>query len=1254
MKKLIIYTLLFSITTTSWSQEKKYLEHFNHYIENPAVFEENQMEGHTPSVPYKDARQALRNKKENAGAFLSLNGSWKFHYAERPENTPENFFFFFFYDNQCDDIKVASNWEMEGFGDPLFRNVTTPFPPNPPYVPDEYNPTGSYRKTFQLPAGWKDKKVFLRMEKTASASFVWINGRQLGYNEGAHEPAEYDITDYLKTGKNTLAVNVLKYADGVYLENQDYWRLSGIFGDVWLYATPQVHIYDWFAMTDLDENYQDAELKLSLDIKNFSNTQQDGYRVRAILYNADQDIVETLQSDKFSMSASAGKKIKLSAKIENPAKWSAEYPNLYRLSFELVNAAGLTEEAIAGRMGFKETEIRNQVFYLNGVPLKLNAINSHMQHPQLGHAMDEETIRKDFELFKRFNINCVRTSHYPPVKKYLELADEYGIHVIDEVGDEAHATEYLSEKPEWEGMYRERARKMVLHDRNHASILFWSAGNESGEGKNICHVIDEGKKWDPTRSWMYGGNAFAHPCEDIIGPRYPTPLVYQLEVGMVSENNDPRPSFMDEYVAITGNGGGGLDGYWEVINRYPRSMGGAIWDFVSPGLEQPVRKLKDASSHNVPAHIMGNAGLAEGKEGKGLHLNGHDQWVEVYRDDALEITGDRLTLALWIYPHNLMYSSGSMLTKGNYQYGLKQDGKDSLEFYLTTREKISLKASLPSEWYNQWHHVAGVYDGKNMSLFIDGKRIASKPASGDVRNLPYPMNIGRNAQLHGQETSVYLCDARIDQAAVFSKAMDVGQIMDPLEETKKAAALWLDFEEEQQEGTFFSYGIGGRTYGSIWPDRQPQPEMWQIKKTGQPVYVNWAEGSQDSLTVWNRHHFTSLDEYQTRWSLQEEGKVIGEGDIQLDVGPMAKKTIKLPCNQPELKPGAEYMLTLGFALKEDRFWAKAGYEVAWEQFTLPWFLPEKKADRSEAESKPVVLEKEDMLVVNGSNFSYSFDQKTGRLSSIRYEGKELISQGPEMNLWRAPLANEQDDWTIYGAQVIHKDPMLGRQIATEWYLMGLNDLQLIPESFHYTQSANTIVIKACNIALFKGYQHSGYRNHYTYTIEASGKLQIEHTLIPQGEVPLWMPRAGTEWIINQSLDKIAWYGRGPQENYPDRKSGYKVGIYTAQANDFFEPYLLPQDCGLRTDTRWVELTDEQGVGLRLFGNKLFNFGAYPHSTENLTRAMYPYQVQSFDGITLNFDYHTSGVGGTAISVLNPYRTLPDRYEFVTTVELINR
>ncbi|MCX5883539.1 MAG: glycoside hydrolase family 2, partial [Deltaproteobacteria bacterium] len=504
--------LLIHVFTTVKAQPSNFLSNPYKYLENVAVFELNQQEGHTVCIPAKNSIEALNLQKSKSENVLMLNGKWKFFFANTPEGTPKDFFLPNYNDKGWSDISVPSNWEMQGFGDPLFRNVQTPFPPNPPHVPREYNPTGSYRKVFNLPANWKGKQIILRLEKTASASFVWINGKEVGYNEGAQEPAEYDVTKYVKSGQNTLAVNVYKYSDGVYLECQDYWRLAGIFDDVWLYATPEVHLFDWYAITDLDDNYKDANLKLQFNVTNQTKAIQKNFKVRTSLLDASNKAIKNISSETFQINPGSKQTIRLSTTVPDPKKWSAEMPNLYHLTMELINGEGQTEEVITGRIGFKETEIRHQVFYLNGKAIKLNGINSHMQHPDSGHAMDEATIRKDFEILKQFNINCVRTSHYPPVSRYLELADEYGLYIIDETGDESHATEFVSKNPAWEPMYRERVRKMVLRDRNHPSILFWSAGNESGEGHNICAVIDEGHKYDSTRFWMYGGNAFSHPC----------------------------------------------------------------------------------------------------------------------------------------------------------------------------------------------------------------------------------------------------------------------------------------------------------------------------------------------------------------------------------------------------------------------------------------------------------------------------------------------------------------------------------------------------------------------------------------------------------------------------------------------------------------------------------------------------------------------------------------------------------------------
>ncbi|MFH0843464.1 MAG: glycoside hydrolase family 2 TIM barrel-domain containing protein [Bacteroidota bacterium] len=1248
MKRLFFFLTLILSCSITYPQETPFLSDIYSYIENTAMFELNQEEGHTPSVPYMSVNEALINDKQKAVSYLSLNGTWKFHYNDVPEGAPAGFYAEKFNDRKWDTIHVPSNWEMQGFGDPLFRNVKTPFKANPPFVPREYNPTGSYRRSFTIPSSWNGREIFLRMEKTASASFVWINGNEVGYNEGGQEPAEYNITKYVRHGKNVIAVLVTKYSDGYYLEDQDYWRLAGIFDDVWLYAAPETHIFDWQGVTDLDEAYADARLDLSVDIKNYSSAGANNLMLKATLYDSERKIVRTLTGESFSIPGQGKETLKLTADIKEPAKWSAEFPNLYSLIFELADGTGKTIEVISGRIGFRETEIRNQVFYLNGKPVKLNAINSHMQHPVTGHAMDEPTIRKDLSILKQFNINCVRTSHYPPVIRYLELADEYGIYIVDETGDESHATEFVSQLPEWEGMYRERARKMVLRDRNHPSVLFWSAGNESGEGDNICAVIEEGKKYDATRYWMYGGNAFAQRCEDIIGPRYPHLFNLYKDVFMVPDSVDPRPSFLDEYVAATGNGGGALDEYWEAFRSSPRSMGGAIWDFVSTGITEKVKTLKDASDNNVQVNVMGRAKLVPGISGKGIDLNGHDQWVEVYRDHALEIDGDQLTLSLWVFPRSLSSSAGTLITKGNNQFGIHQVGKEFLEFYVTTASRQSVRIDLPDNWENRWHFVTACYDGSSIFLNIDCNESERKPVVGNISNTPYPVNIGRNVEIHGQETDVYICDAVIDQASIFRRSVDAATLRAPSPELKKEAALWLDFEEVTTGDEFYSYGIGARTYGTIWPDRTPQPEMWQIKKSGQPVTARLISVEKGEVEITNNYLFTNLRDLQTVWVLKADNEIVEQGVLKAEIDPLQTQIILVPWHKPELRSGAEYRLLLSFRQNGKSLWADDGHEIAWDEMCLPWHkFVQLAADQSV--NKLTVTEDEETLVIDGNGFRYIFDKKEGILSGLQVSGKEMIKRGAMLNVWRAPLANETDEWTYWSANMKHRSSLYGHVAAAEWYASGLYDKEVRHGSFSYKVfDEQNVEVQVSNIVMLAS-GRGAFMNKYVYRISADGEMMIEHSVIPGGDTPSWLPRVGVDWILDNTLQNVEWYGRGPQENYPDRKSGYKTDIFKSTVTGMFEPYLIPQDYGLRCDNRWVKITDNSGTGLEFSGSRLFNFNLFPYSTDNLTKALYTYQLHTFDGITFNFDYATSGVGCTAVSVFPEYQVLPQRFDFIINI-----
>jgi len=1201
--------------------------------QNPAVFARNQEPRHIPFVPYTNISDALKDDWNASPFYQSLNGTWNFKWFANPDEVPENI-----HDERAvswfrNTIQVPSCWQMEGFGHPKFRNVQQPFPATPPEVPEDYNPVGVYRKTFTIPENWDGRQVFLHFEGVKSASYVWINGEKVGYDQGGMEQAEYDITPYLQQGTNDITVQVFRYCDGTYLECQDMWRLSGIYRDVYLMATPKTHIRDFNITTDLDSRYRDATLNVETILKNYDQQTTSGnYRLSIQLFDETKNPVleEPLTKNDLSLSANEDRTLQFSAEIDNPDKWSAEFPNLYTLTLELKDDDGNTLEVVSDRVGFREVEIKGQAIYINGRQIKFNGVNSHMHHPVLGRGMDMETIRKDLTLMKKFNINCVRTSHYPPNHEYLDVADELGIYVVDETNDEAHATTYVSENPEWRPMYLDRVRGMVKRDRNHPGVVIWSAGNESGSGENIASLIEEGKRLDPTRPWLYGGNDGRLPFEDIIGPRYPHPDKLR-ELGEETPEEEPRPSFMDEYLAASGNSLGQLQEYWDVIRSYDRTTGGAIWDWVSPGIKRPVRLTKDASPNNNQGILMGNAGLVPGKSGKSLSLSGHDEWVEFYRDPSLDITGNKLTLETWIYPRQ-WNGYGYLVNKGDHQYGLKQPAEDTLQFYIHDGKTIACEALVPENWRNNWHHIAGIYNGEQLQLYIDGNIVAAKNHNGSIDHTPHPLNIGRNAEIYGMEHPGQLNNSLFDQTAIYDQALTPEQISGPPETRKQDALLWCDFDIVKQKGSFFSLGIGARAYGLVWPDRQVQPEMWELKKVPQPVKIEAVNLKKGKFRITNKHHFKNLSDLSLHWDVKTAGSLVKAGTNRLDLEPGAEKTVSLPLSDMQIPQDRDHWLTISFRLPEGTKWADQGHEVAWEQFQLPSSMYYNGLQTGQQETEPFeVHEHRSRIIMNGADFQYTFNKEKGMITSLHYKGTELIKMSPKFNVWRAPIWNQTDQWG-------------GNPMAPVWRKYGLNRMQTEVKDVNAEKKENRVTIQVETLSKASN-ANTRFEVDYTYEIHSTGKISIHQDVTPASDMPEWIPKAGTQMVLQDEFNRFAWYGRGPFETYPDRKSGAKVGWYQKQVDELYEPYLVPQEHGNRTDVRWAALTNEEGLGLYISGDALLNVSARTFSTDNLTRAQYPFQLKDQEGTTVNMDHKVSGVGGTPVKTLEKYRVMPEAYQY---------
>ncbi len=554
--------------------------------EDPAITGINKLPPHVTSIPYQTLDQALETNIENSPWFKSLNGQWKFNWSKNPANRPVGFYKTDFDVSNWYEIPVPSNWELKGYGIPIYVNQPYEWTtdPKPPAIPHDYNPVGSYRTTFNIPKNWKDREIILHFGAVKSAMYVWVNGQKVGYSQGSKLPAEFNISPYLKKGENTLAVEVYRWSDGSYLECQDFWRISGIERDVFLWAAPTVTVFDFFVKASLINDYKDGHLKIDALIKDF-NGEQFGkdFQLQAIVF--DNERKELISGEKsFSLSGKDSTMVPIELQLKTVKEWTAETPELYTLVLKLINEKGITLEYISNRIGFRNVEIKDGQLLVNGVPVLLKGVNRHEHDEKTGHVISKASMEKDIELMKQYNINAVRTSHYPNDPYWYTLCDKYGIYLIDEANIESHGMGYrpdrtLGNNPDWGKAHLERIRRMVERDKNHPSVIIWSMGNEAGDGVNFVAASDWIHQRDPSRPVHYE-RALKNDHVDIFSPMYPS--IEYIEA--YAKTNPSRPLIMCEYAHSMGNSTGNLHDYWDVIEKYPALQGGFIWDWVDQGL----------------------------------------------------------------------------------------------------------------------------------------------------------------------------------------------------------------------------------------------------------------------------------------------------------------------------------------------------------------------------------------------------------------------------------------------------------------------------------------------------------------------------------------------------------------------------------------------------------------------------------------------------------------------------------------------
>jgi beta-galactosidase len=1000
--------------------------------EDPQVVGINKRQGHAPMGAYADEQSALSGERGRSPFVRSLNGAWRFHLAARPEAVPQGFQQTDFDDTAWDAITVPGNWQLQGFADnPIYTNVAYPFQPNPPYAPEE-NPTGCYRTTFTVPPEWAERRVILLFEAVDSAFYAWVNGELAGYSQDSRLPAEFDVTALVKSGENVVAVQVMRYSDGSYLEDQDFWHMSGIQRDVTLYSKPKVALEDFVVRTTFDDRYLDAELSIEAQITRVP--WMSSYHVEAMLYDeqgqrvfANPLVIPVSNHTSYMLPITRKTAAAIgTVHVDQPRHWTAETPYLYRLVLTLRSAEGEALDFESCRVGFRQVEIKNSLILVNGRRLVIRGVDRHEHHPLRGRALTTEDMRREIILMKQLNFNTVRTSHYPDHPAWYDLCDEYGMYLIDETNLETHGlNSELSNNPLWLNAYMERSARMCLRDRNHASVIMWSLGNESGCGPHHAAMAAWLRMADPTRLVHYEGGRFQPEISDVFSVMYPD--LDQIR-SLLADPNEKRPVIMCEYAYAKGNSTGNFFKFWDLVDKEPRFQGGCIWD---------------------------------------------------WNDKAI----------LKTLPNGETF----------YAYG----GDFGPDF--------------------------------NYSLF-------------------YQIN----------EDPQMCCN------------------------------------------------------GIVGPDLTPHPGAWEVKKVQAPLSVSVRQAKDllaGKLKVWNKHLALDLDYLAIRWELVEDGLVIQSGELApMALAPGEKDILHVPFSQPEtLTPGAEYCLNVSFVLLADSAWASAGHEVYGEQFRVPFNVPAQPVSRREDMAELAIVENDERLAVEGRDFLLLFSKAEGRIIAFHAAGRDLFVSGPLEQYYRAPTDH---------------DLLMGNPRAAihKWRAAGIDRLQRSVLSFEWTQLAAQEVVVRIRSRVQAAGQPEGIDSQVTYDIFGDGQVLVDNKVVVAESLP-FLPRIGLELTLPAGFERLVWYGRGPQENYCDRKLGAALGIYTSSVDEQFTPYVYTSESGGKEDARWLALLDEEGCGLQVIGSDLLHFDALHYTVKDLEQAGHPYELTRLAETILHLDGWHMGVGG---------------------------
>lgn len=1181
------------------------------------------------------------------------------------------------------NLQLPCSWTRQGFDFSIYTNVTMPWQSkydsnvSVPNAPANYNPVGLYRKTFKVTDDMKaaNGRVYLSFQGVESSYYVYVNGKEVGYSEDSYSPHSFDITDYLTTdgSDNLLAVEVHKFCDGTWMEDQDMYYDGGIFRDVYLYSAPLVHIQDYKVETDLDENYENATMKLNVTVANASKAAAEGYKVDVRLYDQDGkmfvndmtmdlDTVPAADGDTDGSVSTASSKLVLS-----PELWSAETPNLYTMVLSLYDSkTGTYMGSVSQQLGFREIEFTksevdtngNRIttdseykpITINGKQLLLKGTNRHDTDPEYGKYVPHETQEEDIKLMKQYNLNALRTSHYSNDEYLYYLCDKYGIYVMGETNLESHALMNQGEKQvNFKNLAMDRTVTAFNRLKNRTAIVMWSTGNENYYSSSASYA--NGMFYDLI--WYFKNNDSTRPIHsessdgnngtDMRSNMYPSVDT------LYSRAAANMPYVLCEYDHAMGNAVGNLKEYWDAIRSSDNMLGGFIWDWVD---QSRILSLDNLPQSYVVTEkkdgVVGSASISSVDENPdsgaltGKSANGYALFESDKYNEALSGSGKSFTVEVICKPA----SDGAdkvLIAKGDYQFALKTNSSKQLEFFAYYNNNWkSVTAKKPDNWVGNWHQVVATYDKGAIKIYCDGELIGSGNGNTTIASSSVALGVGCSAD-NGRTF-----DGEISMGRVYSRALSQEEInaqnstTPAITEKSDDVLLWADFSgltvdesskpydyyadtdahtnlySDEIKGNFYGYGgDSGESpndnsfcvNGLVSPDRDVQPELYEVKYQYQSVWFT-ADDSRllgETIDVYNENNFLNLNDFDVTWTLTEDGKEIGSGKLSAEDTNIAGResgSIKVPyrASMPEeKKAGAEYYLNLSVQLKEDTEWAKAGHEVAYEQFQIPAEVT--KVEPTINTNVTVDDSAEDVIKVSGTDFSFEVEKATGTLKNYVYKGETLLTSGPVPNYWRGILNNDNGNYDGNWKNV-------NKNVTASDIAVGTNDAGQ----------------KTIRVTLASASQ-ANLKQTMIYTVDGSGAVTVDATVDATGTSLGRYIRIGTVMELPEGYENVEWYGNGPVEAMWDREDFATVGRYSNTVSGMFYPYLDTQDTGTVTGVKWISVTNPSAKSaMAIAATDTVEASALHFTVDDLDQAQHPYELTKLDSTILTVNYRSQGTG----------------------------